>query len=90
MSLIVSFIVSLSALFLVIDYLFLGGQTYSLLPDFTSTMLSLISIIVAGCVYKKRKTKKKRRAPMYLVIFGAICGCASALLWLYKIISIEL
>lgn len=89
MILTVSFILSLCALYLAIDNLALGGQTYSLLPEFTSTALSLISIIIAGRAYKKQKTKKKRRIPMYLVIFGSICGCISALLWLYEIVSVD-
>lgn len=56
------------------------------LPRFTATAAALIGVLIAAMEYRVRKTKKKRRAPMALLIMNACAGILAAGYWLYLLL----
>lgn len=83
MILFLSFACFASSVFITAGSLFLKWPFFAALPVFTSSAAALTGVLIAALEYRARKTKKKKRAPMALLILNAFSGIAACVVWLY-------
>jgi len=72
---------------LLYDKFFEEGVLYAAFPQFAATAAALVGLIIAGMEYRSRKTKKKRRTPMVLLLLNALLGIIATGLWLYALVQ---
>ncbi len=84
--LLLSFLCSAGAGYLLADHFFLGGAWYAALPGFAPSACALTGLLIAGLEYRARKTKKQRRLPMLLLMLACLMGILTTGLWMYQLI----
>lgn len=82
MTLFLSALCGMFSAFLLVDRFFLNSAVYGLLPYFSGTASALVGMIIAGLEYHARKGRKKKRAPLSLILVNALVGILCAALWL--------
>ena len=75
------------AIGLLVELFFYGGAVYHALPQFTATVAGVLGVIIAGMEYKGRKTKKKRRAPLFFLFIAIAAAMAATVVWIWFLLQ---
>lgn len=86
MILFLSFLCFAVSALLTLNGLFFKWPQLLSLPGFTGTAVALVGVLIAALEYRARRTKKKKRAPMALIICNAFAGIAAVMYWIFWLI----
>lgn len=88
MTLFLSFLCLAASLFLTAGNIYLKWPIFLDIPDFAAAAAALVGVLIAALEYRARKTKKKRKAPMALLIANAFAGILAMGYWLYLLLIV--